>query len=258
MVCRLLTDLNLDFEPIKDDIVHSPDSQELTSFEEYSRREVPRFFQSALEEAIAGETHPIVERLKSQLVGMIQDCQDRAFAAYKTKRGEEAPMGHSPPIVEGKDETPHDGGGTEIITRLYERVPPQTLVSSQTDTVITKETSRSSLENGSSDSGYVSETPAPISDCSNDGLIFSNNSHDQQFSNTQQQVLGNIDDKNLYLHFSMEEASIQQTNGCGVEDMSFSQFTMDQSYLCEGEIENFDVVNWLPLDDGLAAWDSTQ
>ncbi|KAH8747438.1 hypothetical protein F5882DRAFT_265966, partial [Hyaloscypha sp. PMI_1271] len=74
------------FEAIQDNIMRSPESEELTSYEEYSRRELPRLFRDALEAAIADEAQPIEERLRSQLVGMIQDCQDRVFSAYRSRR----------------------------------------------------------------------------------------------------------------------------------------------------------------------------
>jgi hypothetical protein len=87
--------LAIDFETIHDDIIRSPESEELASYEEYSRRELPRFFRNALEAAIADEAQPLEERLRSRLVGMIQDCQDRVFSAYKSRRGSGSPSSHA-------------------------------------------------------------------------------------------------------------------------------------------------------------------
>jgi hypothetical protein len=74
-----------DFEPIEDDSALSPDSRELAQFEEFSRQELPRFFRTALEAAVNEESQLIEERLKSRLVDMIRDCQDRVLSTYKSK-----------------------------------------------------------------------------------------------------------------------------------------------------------------------------
>lgn len=74
-----------DFEPIEGDSVLSPDSRELARYEEFSRQELPRFFRAAFEAAVNEEPQLIEERLKSQLVDMIGDCQDRVLSTYKSK-----------------------------------------------------------------------------------------------------------------------------------------------------------------------------
>ncbi|KAF8854835.1 hypothetical protein BDZ45DRAFT_596462, partial [Acephala macrosclerotiorum] len=65
------------FEPLHEDATESPGTIQLSDYEEYSRRELPRIFQGALEEAINQETEPIAERLRNQLINMIQECQER-------------------------------------------------------------------------------------------------------------------------------------------------------------------------------------
>jgi hypothetical protein len=75
--------ISLDFEQVLEE-AESPDSRELANYEEYSRRELPRFFRSALEAAVNDEAQPIEERLKSRLVETIRDCQDRVFSAYRS------------------------------------------------------------------------------------------------------------------------------------------------------------------------------
>ncbi|EHK98534.1 hypothetical protein M7I_5618 [Glarea lozoyensis 74030] len=65
------------FEEIETEPTNSPHSHDLSNYEEYSRTELPRIFRSALEESIAREAQPIEERLRSQLVGLIRECQDR-------------------------------------------------------------------------------------------------------------------------------------------------------------------------------------
>ena len=75
----------IDFEPIQEESTASPDSQQLSNYEEFSRQALPRFFRAALEEAIDKNTQPIEEKLKSQLVDMIRDCQDRVFSTYRSR-----------------------------------------------------------------------------------------------------------------------------------------------------------------------------
>lgn len=75
----------IDFEPVQEESMASPDSQQLSNYEEFSRQALPRFFRAALEEAINEDTQPIEEKLKSQLVDMIRDCQDRVFSTYRSR-----------------------------------------------------------------------------------------------------------------------------------------------------------------------------
>lgn len=69
----ILTDL--DFEPLQEVAEQSPGATELLEYEECSRRELPRMFQDALESAINQEAEPIADRLRTQLINMIQECQ---------------------------------------------------------------------------------------------------------------------------------------------------------------------------------------
>jgi hypothetical protein len=148
---RNFTDcLAIDFEAIQDDIIRSPDSEELANYEQYSRRELPRFFRSALEAAIADEAQPIEERLRSRLVGMIQDCQDRVFSTYKSRRGSGTPSSNvvaentsleqlsSPlPMRHGKASIPEGtDNATGILETFYERPPPQIHVQPYSDVVL--------------------------------------------------------------------------------------------------------------------------
>ncbi|PMD41919.1 hypothetical protein L207DRAFT_426360, partial [Hyaloscypha variabilis F] len=64
------------FEPVQDEAIQSPASFELSNYEEYSRHELPRVFRSALETVINNAAQPLEEQVRSQLVSMIQECQD--------------------------------------------------------------------------------------------------------------------------------------------------------------------------------------
>ena len=73
-----------------DHIVLSPDSRQLADYEEYSRRELPRIFRATLEEIIQTQSQPIEESIRNQLTNIIQDCQDRVFAGYRSSAGRAA------------------------------------------------------------------------------------------------------------------------------------------------------------------------
>ncbi|KAE9373021.1 hypothetical protein N431DRAFT_290614, partial [Stipitochalara longipes BDJ] len=64
------------FEPVQDEAIQSPASFELSNYEEFSRHELPRVFRTALEAAINTAAQPLEEQVRSQLVSMIQECQD--------------------------------------------------------------------------------------------------------------------------------------------------------------------------------------
>lgn len=65
-------------------MIQSPDSQELADYEEYCRRELPRVFRASLEEVVNNNTQPLEEQLRSQLMDLIRDAQDRVFSGYRS------------------------------------------------------------------------------------------------------------------------------------------------------------------------------
>lgn len=65
---------------------------ELSNYEEFSRRELPRIFRSTLEEAVTNE---VEEQLRTRLIDIIQECQDRVFSMYRGSRGISTPSFHS-------------------------------------------------------------------------------------------------------------------------------------------------------------------
>jgi hypothetical protein len=75
------TNMATDYEPIQEDI-QSPDSRVLAEYEEYCRQELPRYFRASLEEMVYNEGEPF-ENIRSQLMNMIRDCQDRVFSKYR-------------------------------------------------------------------------------------------------------------------------------------------------------------------------------
>ncbi|CAG8978418.1 hypothetical protein HYALB_00013107 [Hymenoscyphus albidus] len=74
------------FEAATDYIQRSPGSVELSSYEEYSRQELPRIFRRALEAAVGEQALPIENVLRNRLVEMIQECQNHVFTAYRSRQ----------------------------------------------------------------------------------------------------------------------------------------------------------------------------
>jgi hypothetical protein len=82
---RKLLTAPIDFEPVQERRSHSPNSQELASFESFSRQELPRVFRNCLEAAVNEETQLIEEKFRRRLVDMMKDCQDRVLEIYQSK-----------------------------------------------------------------------------------------------------------------------------------------------------------------------------
>ncbi|KAH8595472.1 hypothetical protein B0O99DRAFT_156810 [Bisporella sp. PMI_857] len=70
------------FEPIQEDTADGPDSREIGRIEDYLRLQVPQYVRSALESAVDSEMQPIDERLRAQLMDMVEEAQNRAFSDY--------------------------------------------------------------------------------------------------------------------------------------------------------------------------------
>jgi hypothetical protein len=145
-------------------------------YEEYSRRELPRLFRNALETVVSEETQHLEERLRDELVNMIQDCQDRVLSNYRSLNTNGRP----------KEATEQAGGvrngmgnpGLDIpplfndLETFYQRPPPveaigrrfsQSTTPEETGRGLSQATSSQQLQRvESADSGYTSATPGDI------------------------------------------------------------------------------------------------
>jgi hypothetical protein len=83
------------FEAVQEEGPSSPDSRELSNYEDYIRRELPRLVRSNIESVVRRETQPLEAALISNLVSIIQDCQDRVFRSYREAQGIDHEM-HTP------------------------------------------------------------------------------------------------------------------------------------------------------------------
>ncbi|EHL02835.1 putative Resistance to glucose repression protein 1 [Glarea lozoyensis 74030] len=75
------------FEAVHTEGPSSPDSRELSNYEDYIRRELPRLVRSNIESVVRHETQPLEAALIGNLVSIIQDCQDRVFRSYRETQG---------------------------------------------------------------------------------------------------------------------------------------------------------------------------
>ncbi|KAG9233783.1 putative resistance to glucose repression protein 1 [Amylocarpus encephaloides] len=75
------------FEPVQEEGPGSPDSRELSNYENYIRRELPRLVRSNIESVVRRETQPLEAALIGNLISIIQDCQDRVFRSYRETQG---------------------------------------------------------------------------------------------------------------------------------------------------------------------------
>jgi hypothetical protein len=171
-VNHLILTLVLDFEPIQEEILHQPNA-EMLLYEEYSRRELPRLFRNALENVVSEETQHLEERLRDELVNMIQDCQDRVLFNYRSLNINGRP-------TEAAEQT--EGARNSIanscldlppllndLETFYKRPPPieatgrrfsQSTISEETGRRFSQATTSRQLQRvESADSGYTSATP---------------------------------------------------------------------------------------------------
>lgn len=74
------------FEPIRDESsVDTADSFDLTTFEAFSRAELPAIFEAALEVAFSANPDALEGHLRAQLVAMVQESQDQLITEYRSR-----------------------------------------------------------------------------------------------------------------------------------------------------------------------------
>lgn len=159
----------------------SPDGRDLAGYEDYIRRELPRLVRSNIEEVASRDMQPLEASLIGSLVGIIQDCQDRVFRAYRQTqnldddvampRSEDRSALVSPkPLDSTEDEVPRHSLGSyperlEFLDRVFQ--PPLAQVAETGGPIFESTASLSGVPGQSapsdmmfSDSGYVSELGA--------------------------------------------------------------------------------------------------
>jgi hypothetical protein len=164
------------FEPVQDEAVQSPASFELSNYEEFSRQELPRVFRGALEAVINTAAQPLEEQLRSQLVSMIQECQDRVFSSYRTRNSSSPavsrtalaePSSFSSRITTSSaradlvnPSTLPEDRPEDILDSLYQRLPYQSQSLSNPDFHAQQQAQKPARRDETSESGYVSDFSA--------------------------------------------------------------------------------------------------
>jgi hypothetical protein len=109
-----------DFEPVQEN-AQSPDSRAVADFEAFSRQQLPRYFRNYLEEAVNNETQHLEEHIRSHLVTIVRDCQDRMFSAYKirsAKQNDDATQTPSSTCEDSFTAPPTSQGGSASSEKL--------------------------------------------------------------------------------------------------------------------------------------------
>lgn len=178
MYCTATTNtdpLFTDFEPVQDEIPPgSPDQRDLANYEEYMRRELPRLVRNNIEDVVRRDMQPLEAALIGNLVGIIQDCQDRLFRGYRQMRGEGTDASVSPAVPSlsfspSFDESqisnvPNFQGQSQLLESAFQPPPPSNLeiqpqAFDQNQTRMNNLHHEPSLDMILSDSGYASEMP---------------------------------------------------------------------------------------------------
>lgn len=173
----------------------SPDSRDLANYEDYMRRELPRLVRTNIEDVVRRDMQPLEAALIGNLVGIIQDCQDRLFRGYRQMRGEETEASVSPAMTNlpsftgtfGDQRIQSSNQQSQLLEAAFQPLPlaPSNLGNQVPN--VNQERMRDlhyqpSLDMVLSDSGYASELPhfcdCPGPECVCSGETFNSQTRD--------------------------------------------------------------------------------
>jgi hypothetical protein len=98
----LKIDVTVDFEPVKDheeSQLQSSDTRELSRYDEYLRRELPRYFRGVLETAVHGEFQSIEARLRGELLSLLDEARNHALSYYNAPLSPRSTIMHPRPSL---------------------------------------------------------------------------------------------------------------------------------------------------------------
>ncbi|KAH0545448.1 hypothetical protein FGG08_000449 [Glutinoglossum americanum] len=166
------------FYETTEDFARSPTSNEISSYEAFSRRELPRLVRRQLEAAVENEVQPIEEELKARLVEIVRDCQASVFLMYRDQRQTLLPAptrnaerlsatatGDDLPLLNPRTEPPIQADGAPgdaaagVLTPLYQHGLPEDVGAACPDLQQTRQAQTRPQNAGQaefSDSGYHS------------------------------------------------------------------------------------------------------
>jgi hypothetical protein len=147
------------------------DTRELSDYEEYCRRELPRVFRAELENVLQDEAQLIENRLNSQLESMIRDCQERVFASYRSGNIPKAqtplrsPLDSDPPV---HNSTPPQEAASDFFAEQQDSRQTNSLQDhrelANADTIADKSPEQTAQSNNSTfpNAGIVSSVPNAV------------------------------------------------------------------------------------------------
>ena len=127
-------DVTVDFEPVKDheeSQLQSSDTRELSRYDEYLRRELPRYFRGVLETAVHGEFQSIEARLRGELLSLLDEARNHALSDYNAPLSSSSTIMHPRPSLNQPhvevSRSPHstlETQTTEIVENFYHKPLP--------------------------------------------------------------------------------------------------------------------------------------
>lgn len=131
-----LTNTAADFQPVRDhnDKDHrSPDSRQLTRYEGFLRRELPRYLRNVLETAVHGEVRSTEEHLREDLMNLLDQARNHALSNYRATSDPASEISSHLPAgqIQGENVRPTtprmDTSGTTMLGAFYQSPPPSIL-----------------------------------------------------------------------------------------------------------------------------------
>ena len=194
-----------------------------------------------------------MQRLRSQLVGMIQDCQDRVLLSYKASRSAAStPAGVSqslnkyqlPVLGDVGNESIDESSQAGIVATLYNCPPLQTSLASQSETVVAETVAEVQSKHPPSDSGYFSEPPVQLEHFSNGdvGVSESSSSKSQPLTDSPRMA-----GSNTYNHYPLQEIYMPAGDKCEFQSMWPSLMNLFHSNSMDLTALNFE--DWMSLQD---------
>jgi hypothetical protein len=110
--------------------LQSSDSRELSRYDEYLRRELPRYFRGVLETTVRGEVQSIEARLRGELESLLDEARNHAIFDYNAMLSSSSTIIHPQPPIEQPHfevwKSPHSMLETKApeIREMFSQLPP--------------------------------------------------------------------------------------------------------------------------------------
>ncbi len=218
----------LDFDPVRDNEdsrPFSPETSDLSKYEQFLYHNLPRLVRSALETEVNNEIQPIEERLREQLPNLVEHALSRAFLQYHAMVDDNSSIG---PSVDSGCASNHSRSGSspESKGKGPANAPPI-------------------------DSAMLFETRSNDTPCSSGGLLspFVETAPPSNFENTAHvsSILGSM---NASEHLQSQDPVSNEFQTSGWQISGNPSFFPDQLECPISNIVNLDSFNWeIPLQE---------